>query len=142
MKFKATVIGLVAIAAVASAIAATKVPKVEKAEEAKGALKGSIAVGKEADVKLLDMAKISLSEAVTAALAKVPGKCWKAEIEPEDGVLIYTIQVVTKEGDWKEIAIDAGNAAVLLVENGDREEFAGANEKDKKEGDKEEDKDE
>ena len=142
MRIRTLVIGLVAVAVVGTAIAATKAPRAEKAGEAKAGMKGSIAVAKEADTKLVDMAKISLADAVAAALTKVPGKCWKAELEPEDGVLIFTIQVVTKEGAWKEIAVDAGNAAVLKVENGDREEFGSAGEmKEGKEDPKDNEKD-
>jgi len=134
MKLRTIAISLVAVVAVASAIAAEKASKGEKGEEAKAVLKGSITVGKEADTKVLDMAKISLADAVAAAVAKVPGKCWKAELESEDGSLIYTVQVVTKEGEWKEIAVDAGDGKILLVEKGDREEFEGTSEKGKKEG--------
>ncbi len=142
MKLRTIVISLAAAVAVAAAMAAMADSRGKPAEDKEDGLKGSIAVGKEADAKLLSMARISLADAVAAAVAKVPGKCWKAELEPEDGSLIYTIQVVTKGGEWKEIAIDAGNGKVLLVEKGDREDFAGANEKAKEGRNGEEENDE
>ena len=120
---------LVAVTSLASADGKGKGQGGEKDK----AVKGSITAGKMDDAKLMDMAKISLADAVAAAVAKVPGKPWKAELEAEDGSLIFTVQVVTAAGEWKEVAVDAGNGAILNVETGDKDEFEGTSGKDKKE---------
>jgi len=140
MNFKKTAVCLLAVVAAAFAMTAESASGGKKAEKAKEAIKGSIAVVKMSDSALVDLAKISVADAVAAAVAKVPGKAWKAELEAEDGSLLYTVQVVTKEGEWKEIAVDAGNGAILMVEKGDQEEFEGTQEK-KKEGCKKGEKD-
>jgi len=138
MKFKTLAVSLVAVAAIAFAMTAESASSGKKAEKAKEAVKGSIAVVKMSDSALIGLAKVSLADAVAAAVAKVPGIAWKAELEAEDGSLLYTVQVVTKEGDWKEVAVDAGNGAVLNIETGDKDEFEGTAPKAKKEGGKDE----
>ncbi len=134
MKRVLTVVLAVGAVAAASALFASGAGKGDAGERAKAATKASIAVAKETNAKLVDMAKVSLQDAITAALAKVPGKAWKAELEAEDGSLIFTIQVVDQDGKWQEIAVDAGNGSVLNVENGDQDEFEGVVKGEKKEG--------
>lgn len=99
-------------------------------------VKGSIVVKGQTGDALLAMAKVELKDALAAAVAKVPGKVWKAELEAEDGTLIYSIQLVTPAAEWKEINVDAGTGAVLAVENGDKDEFAQPEAKGKGDGKK------
>ncbi len=92
-------------------------------EEKKTEAKGSIAVGTLTGDALLAKATVSLQRAVAMALKAAPGRVWKAELEAEDGFLIYTVQIAVPGGAWKEVNIDAGTGKVLAVEKGDVEEF-------------------
>jgi len=67
----------------------------------------------------LKLAKITPAAATATALAKVPnGKIETAEIEEEDGKLIYSfaIKIAGKSG-IEEVAVDAKTGKVLTVEH-------------------------
>jgi uncharacterized membrane protein YkoI len=74
---------------------------------------------KEEKPGLLAQAKVTSDSAQRLALAKVPGgKIAKAEIEEEDGMLIYSFDV--KVGDKpgvEEVHVDAKTGAVVSVEH-------------------------
>ncbi len=62
---------------------------------------------------LLDRAKLSLAEAVEHALvATKGGTAIEAELEEEDGVAVYSVRVA-KDGEVRELEIDASNGQVL-----------------------------
>jgi hypothetical protein len=56
--------------------------------------------------RMAEIAKIGLGDALSAALAKQPGKAIKAELESEDGYLIYGVEIVTADGKVKEFILD------------------------------------
>ncbi len=88
------------------------------AKEEKAAAIGSIRpVGKVAPVDLPALAKISFQHALDAALAKAPGRVIKAELEVEDGNLMYSFEIVSVDRKLTEVEIDAGNGTVLDTEN-------------------------
>ncbi len=62
------------------------------------------------------LAKISFDEALKTALASVPGKLLKAELEVEDGGLQYSAEIVTADKKITEVEIDAGNGKVLAID--------------------------
>src|SRR3954453_19283438 len=102
----------------------------------KAAWKGSIKVeGKHSQAELKKMAKIRESEATKKALAAVEAKAGdkkagEAELEVENGYLIYAVDVKVKGKDGvEEILVDAGDGKVLAHEH----ETAAAEEKEKKE---------
>jgi uncharacterized membrane protein YkoI len=66
---------------------------------------------------LLSQATITPDSAMAIAKARVPGRVAKAELEKEDGKLIYSfdIKVVGKD-DITEVHVDAGTGAVLKVD--------------------------
>ncbi len=102
----------------------------EKKEE--HMIKGSVAAEKGTEpAKLVKMAKISFTKALSIAVKKVPGHAIKGELEAEDGSLVYSFEVVGSDGSVTEVEVDGGNGVVLDV---DKEE---AN-KNKKEEDKDE----
>jgi Predicted membrane protein len=79
---------------------------------------------KKSDQKqLAKEAKITMKEARAAALKEVPGKIKEAELEREDGKLIYSFDISTKEG-IKEVQIDALTGTVLKVEIETKEQEA------------------
>lgn len=95
-------------------ILTTSLPVFGAAKEEKPAAVGSIRPTqkvKEADLPA--MAKISFEEAVKAATAAVPGKIIKAELEIEDGNLMYSFEIVSANKSITEVEIDAGNGKVL-----------------------------
>ncbi len=62
------------------------------------------------------LAKISFGDAMKAALAALPGKIIKAELEVEDGNLMYSFEIVRTDKTIIEVEIDAGNGQVLGTE--------------------------
>ena len=61
-------------------------------------------------------AKISMEEARTTALRRVPGKVQKEELEREGDKLIYSFDVLEEGGRLMEIHVDALTGEVLRVE--------------------------
>jgi uncharacterized membrane protein YkoI len=84
--------------------------------------KGSIRIERkvrEADLPAL--AKLSFEQALKCALAAVPGGVIKAELEVEDGNLVYSFEIVGADKSITEVEVDAGNGKVLATENEDKE---------------------
>jgi uncharacterized membrane protein YkoI len=77
---------------------------------------GSIQVKKDDESGFAEMAKISLDSAVNAALKAVPGKVLKAELENENGYLVYGVEIVKTDCQIADIKIDAGSGKVLKIE--------------------------
>lgn len=107
-------LGLAALAASASLWAAD--------QETKSTPKGSIHPS--GDVKSADLpalAKVSFQAALNTALATVPGSVIKAELEVEDGCLMYSFEIVGANKKVTEVEIDAGNGKVLGTEDDEKE---------------------
>ena len=68
-------------------------------------------------------AKITMKEARATALKEAPGKVKESELEREDGKVIYSFDIQTKEG-IKEIQVDAVTGKVLKVETETAEQEA------------------
>jgi uncharacterized membrane protein YkoI len=62
------------------------------------------------------LAKITFAQALTTALARVPGGVIKAELEVEDGNLMYSFEIVDARRKILEVEIDAGTGKVLDVD--------------------------
>ena len=110
--------GLLAATLGLSAAAAGPEDKPEKKEAAR-TTPPSIRVDhavKPADLPAL--AKISFTQALQTALARVPGGVIKAELEVEDGALMYSFEIVNAQHKVIEVEIDAGNGHVLDVDAG------------------------
>jgi uncharacterized membrane protein YkoI len=65
---------------------------------------------------LPNLAKISFEAALRTALAAAPGSVIKAELEVEDGNLMYSFEIVGADKKIKEVEIDAGNGRVLDID--------------------------
>ena len=78
-------------------------------------IKGSIRVKRQAEAEFPALAKISMAQAMDAALAAVPGKVLKAELDDENGFLLYEIEVVTANKTVMEIKVDAGDGKILAT---------------------------
>lgn len=103
-----------------TAALAIALPVLASAKEEKAAAAGSIRPTKK--VKAADLpalAKISFDDAVKAAATAVPGKIIKAELEVEDGSLMYSFEIVGADKSITEVEIDAGNGKVLGTDKED-----------------------
>jgi uncharacterized membrane protein YkoI len=99
------------------------------AKEEKAAAPGSIRpAGHVKPSELPALAKISFDDAMKAALAAAPGSIIKAELEVEDGNLMYSFEIVGAHKAITEVEIDAGNGKVLAMDKED----AGKEEKETK----------
>jgi uncharacterized membrane protein YkoI len=91
---------------------------------AHGDLEGSIQIKGTGEADLVNMAKISLDQALRDALQAVPGKALRAELEEENGYLVYGVEVVGVDHQITDVKVDAGNGTVLKTtpDKGDRED--------------------
>ena len=86
----------------------------EKNEPPRGSIRPS---GKLKPVDLPGLAKITFRQALDAALARAPGSVIKAELEVEDGVLMYSFEIAGANKTITEVEIDAGNGTLLGTED-------------------------
>ncbi|MEK4026858.1 MULTISPECIES: PepSY domain-containing protein [Sporosarcina] len=59
--------------------------------------------------------RISMEQANEIALRQVPGQVVKAELEYDDGILIYEIDIRNEQGHKYEVKVDAVTGEVLRV---------------------------
>lgn len=71
---------------------------------------------KEEQKQLEKEATVTKEESIAIALKDVPGKVKDAELEDEDGVVVYTVDIIDANGEEKEIMVDAKSGKVLKVE--------------------------
>jgi uncharacterized membrane protein YkoI len=75
----------------------------------------SIQIKSDDEAGFVGRAKIPLDSAVKAALAAVPGKILKVELENENGYLVYGVEVVKANRQISDVKIDAGDGRVLKI---------------------------
>ncbi len=56
---------------------------------------------------------LPLKDILARAETAYPGQLIEAELEDEDGVMIYEIKMLTKDGRLMKLLYDAGNGALL-----------------------------
>jgi uncharacterized membrane protein YkoI len=105
---------LLRLTAVFAAIALLSSAPGLMAAEAKGSIRPQ---GEDKSADLPALAKITFQKALDVALAKVPGQVIKAELEVEDGCLMYSFEIVGPDKKITEVEIDAGNGKVLDTED-------------------------
>lgn len=110
---------LFALAVGSFVVAQSGLSLAEKADVRDESVQGSIAVPG-SEVMLASMAKVSLVEAVQAALKSVSGKAIAAELEEDEGFLVYSVDVVN-DGKVTEVKVDAGNKKILKTEMQDED---------------------
>ncbi|MGE4421687.1 MAG: PepSY domain-containing protein [Pseudodesulfovibrio sp.] len=76
---------------------------------------GTIPVSEQSEGTFPSKAKISLDQAMKSAVASVPGQVLKAELENEDGFLIYNVEVASPDQTVTEVQLDAGSGKVLAM---------------------------
>jgi uncharacterized membrane protein YkoI len=86
----------------------------ESKDEEKGEEAEDRAEGAESE-RLKSLARITPEQAQAAALAQVPGRVKKVELENEDGNVVYGVEIKTADGE-SDVKVDAGDGRVLHVE--------------------------
>lgn len=79
-------------------------------------LKGSLATTGHSRNESPLMAAIFSPEVIRAASKLVPGRVFECKLEEEDGFLVYGVEIITDDGVFMEIQVDAGNGRVLSSE--------------------------
>ena len=67
-------------------------------------------------IEMAAVAKVTIDQAIKAALEKVAGKVVEAELEKKHDTLVWEVEVVTAENKVMEVHIDAESGAVIDVE--------------------------
>ena len=98
---------------------------------------GTIQVGNHMESEFPDLAKIDFIQAAKAALTKVKGKVLKAELENENGFLVYDFGVVTKDKTIVDVKVDAGSGIILAVNRDHADHGKGGRDKDRDHRDRE-----
>lgn len=68
-------------------------------------------------VQLAPLAKINEEQARANALREVKGAVKKVELDNENGNVVYSVEMTTKDKKEIDVKVDAGNGKILKVEN-------------------------
>lgn len=80
-------------------------------------INGSIRVERQLETEFPTMARISMDQAVAAALAAVPGRVLSVDLDDEDGFLVYEVKIVTTDKTTvTSVTVDAGDGRILATE--------------------------
>jgi len=69
--------------------------------------------------EMVNQASLSAGQAIAIALNAVSGKVIEAEIEKEDGKLVWEVEVLTSENEVYELEIDANDGRIIETERED-----------------------
>lgn len=58
-------------------------------------------------------ARVSVGDAVSSAVRAVPGTVTEAELDDEDGALVWELDVYGSDKVWHDVTVDAGSGKVL-----------------------------
>ena len=97
----------------------------------RGVCSGTIQVGNHMESEFPDLARIDFVQAAKAALKKVKGKVLKAELENENGFLVYGFGVVTNDKTIVIVKVDAGSGTILTVDRDHADHQKGDRNKDR-----------
>jgi len=72
---------------------------------------------------LAPLATISADEAATAASSAVEGDVGKVELDNENGVVVYSVEITDASGSGTDVKVDAGDGNILdqQADDGDEE---------------------
>ena len=60
--------------------------------------------------------QISIQEAMNVALGRVPGQVVKVELEQENGLWVYEVDIITLQGVRYEVIVDMNTGAIVRIE--------------------------
>ncbi len=78
--------------------------------------KGSLPTQNHSRSEYVSMATVFCPEAIKTALKVVPGRVYECKLEEEEGFLVYGVEIMTTDGKFMEVQVDAGNGEVLFSE--------------------------
>ncbi|MFJ1544255.1 PepSY domain-containing protein [Streptomyces sp. NPDC088246] len=64
-------------------------------------------------------ARVTVGDASAAAVGAVPGTITEAELDMEDGRLVWEVDVYGSDRAWHDVTVDAGNGKVLAKHTSD-----------------------
>ena len=119
-------------AAIAGAVTGQTTPtEVDADDTQEPQLNGSVQVPDDESMSEADeasqlepLAGVTADDAMAAATAAVPGTAGDAELENENGSVVYEVPVTADDGTVTEVKVDAGNGDVLATETDDEENEA------------------
>ena len=59
--------------------------------------------------------RISIEDAMSIALEQIPGEIVKVELDTEDGILVYEVDIMTAQGIKYEMEIDAQTGRIVKL---------------------------
>lgn len=74
---------------------------------------------------LAGLATITPAQAVAAATAAVAGQAGTAQLENENGYVVYAVEVTAADGTTTDVKVDAGTGRVLAQQSGEEGDAAG-----------------
>lgn len=77
---------------------------------------GSIRLLSDDETQYAALAKTSMDNAIAEALKVVPGKVIKAELENENGYLVYGVEIAKADKQIADVKVDAGNGKILKID--------------------------
>ena len=108
--------------AVIGAALALSLPVISKVEDPKEiAVHGTIPLPKE--TARASLAKLTVQQAIDAAVSRQSGTVLRVELQNEDGFLVYNVEVASADKKVHEIKVDAGDGSILRIDtdSADRE---------------------
>jgi uncharacterized membrane protein YkoI len=82
---------------------------------ASGQLNGSIKITQDNEANYANLASVTIDQVLASALKAQPGKVIKAELENENGYLVWGVEVASNN-QINEVKVDAQNAKILKIE--------------------------
>jgi uncharacterized membrane protein YkoI len=69
------------------------------------------------------LAKLTIQQAINAAVSRQSGTVLRVELQNEDGFLVYNVELASADKKVHEIKVDAGDGSILRidVDSADRE---------------------
>lgn len=59
--------------------------------------------------------RISIDDAMSIALEQIPGEVVKVELDTENGILVYEVDIITMDSLKYEIEIDAQTGVIVKI---------------------------
>ena len=113
------------MATAAAAAAGSQVTLLADEPKNEPPIRGTIQLQQEGEQQATysSLAKITLQQATTIASNAQSGNISKAELQNEDGFLVYNVVVVSQDKKIHELKVDAGNGSILRIDadSADRE---------------------
>jgi uncharacterized membrane protein YkoI len=101
---------------------ATEASGTEVADATEKATEAPEAVDPNEQAKLQSAAKITQQQASDAALKQVSGTVKKVELEDENGVVVYGVQIVDASGKSFDVKVDAATGTAAQAQSDDNNE--------------------